>query len=133
MRVPINQLPEIIQNHGFDFHWDNEKVWSLDVTLEDIDIAELEWIFNYPFWKNKTKCDLCPNQVMQSIDLYPEHKKRILNADISHPIDIMKNQLGNWLILDGMHRLAKLIMEGNKKVKVRKISREFIPLIEPKQ
>jgi hypothetical protein len=133
IRVPIDQLPEVIQKYGFDFHLDNNKVWKLDIPVEEINISELEWIFDHPFWTDKTRCDLCPRKVIENINLYPEHKKRILNADISHPVDIMKNQLGNWLILDGLHRLVRLFMEGNKKVKVRKISREFIYKIEPKE
>jgi hypothetical protein len=37
---------------------------------------------------------------------------------------------GRWLLLDGLHRLTKAKMTGQKKVKVRKIPREAIPKIK---
>jgi hypothetical protein len=40
----------------------------------------------------------------------------------------MENK-GRWLILDGLHRLMKLSVEGEEKVKVRIIPREKIPEI----
>jgi hypothetical protein len=130
MRTDIKKLPEEIQKYGFDFHWDNKKVWSISVPVEEIDIDELLWSLDKPFWTNIRKCDLCPMQVVENLDSYPLHKERILNADTSHPIDIMQNQLGKWLFLDGVHRFVRLLIEGNTKIKVRKFSRDMIPLIE---
>ncbi|MDQ7009208.1 MAG: hypothetical protein Q9M94_02865 [Candidatus Gracilibacteria bacterium] len=37
---------------------------------------------------------------------------------------------GKWVILDGLHRLAKLGIIGRKKIIVRKIGREFIENIK---
>ena len=48
-----------------------------------------------------------------------------MQADLSHPIDIMKNK-GRWLILDGLHRLVKLKIQGKEKIRVRKIPRKEI-------
>ena len=59
---------------------------------------------------------------------YKEEYSRTMKADLSHPIDIMKNK-GRWLVLDGLHRLVKLAILGEKKVKVRIIPREKIPEI----
>ena len=67
---------------------------------------------------------------MENIELYPDHKHRILNANIKYPIDIMENLNGKLTILDGVHRLANLMLAGSKKVKVRRAPREFIPFIE---
>jgi len=131
MRRDYKQLPKEIREHGMDFHWDNQKMWLLDIPVEEIDVSEIDWVLDLPFWGHKgQKYNLCPRHVLENIDLYSEHKKRILKADVSHPIDIMKNQNNRLEILDGVHRLARLILEGNKKVKVRKISRDFIPAIE---
>ncbi len=49
-----------------------------------------------------------------------------MKADPSYPIDIMENK-GRWLILDGLHRLMKTSILGTKTVRVRKISRDYIP------
>ena len=131
MRRDYAQLPKEIREQGFDFHWDKNKLWVLDIPIEDIDVSELDWQLDLPFWDHEgERYNLHPRLVLENIDLYPDHKNRVLNADIRHPIDAMENQNGKLEILDGMHRLVRLILEGNKKVKGRRISRKFISLIE---
>ncbi len=131
MRIYDKSVPQEIRDNGFDFSWDNKKVWVLDVPAEQISIEELDWILDLPFWSSGSgKYDIFPRKVLENMDLYREHKERVLRADISYPIDIMKNTKGNWLILDGLHRFLRLVYEGNKTIKVRKISRDLIPLIE---
>ena len=53
---------------------------------------------------------------------------RIMNSDISYPIDVMENK-GRLVILDGLHRLVKCKILGMDKVKVRIIPRSEIPNI----
>ena len=123
------QLPQIIEDVGFDFQWDNNKVWGLNVPVEDISISDLEWHFEIPFWdKPNGYYDLTPNEVLADPEKYKEEFERTLRAALSHPIDIMfwKNR---WLILDGLHRLVKQKQQGAKEVKVRKISQDSIPRI----
>lgn len=126
----MNEWPEVIKEHGFDFRWDEEKVWVLDVPVEDMDVAELEWILDMPFWTDgNAPYNLTAREVITSPEKYPEHKKRYEESDTNYPIDIMKNLKDKWLILDGLHRLVKLVIEGNAVVKVRKVSRDLIPQI----
>ncbi|MBS3156328.1 ParB-like nuclease domain-containing protein [Candidatus Woesearchaeota archaeon] len=125
-------VPKIIKEVGFDFHWNVEKVWALNYPAEEIDIRELEWHFEIPFWSKKGGFyDLSPNDVISKPELFKEEYERTMNANLAHPIDIMKNK-GKWLILDGLHRLVKAKIIGAKKVKVRKIPRSEIPNIEKK-
>ena len=49
-------------------------------------------------------------------------------SDLQHPLDIMFWKR-RWLLLDGLHRLTKAKMTGQKKIKVRKIPQEAIPKI----
>ena|SRR3989344_1698235 len=123
------KLPKIIEEVGFDFHWSEEKVWALDVPVEDMDITELEWHFDIPFWfKPGGYYDLKPNDVLAHPEKYKEEYKRTMKADLSHPLDIMwwKNR---WLLLDGLHRLVKAKQLGYKTLKVRKIPKSAIPQI----
>jgi hypothetical protein len=128
-------LPEIIKEHGFGYplekyKWDNKKLWSLSLPVEEVSVKELEWILDTPWWTDgKEKYNLEPRKVIESPERYPDHQKRLETCDTSLPIDIMLNKKDNWLILDGLHRLVKLVIEGKTKVKVRKIPREFIPQI----
>jgi len=124
-----NEIPKIIKDVGFDFNWDSRKVWALDEPEVEIDINELMWHFDIPFWEIKDTDDynLSPNEVIknQHKDEHSEHWRKIQEADIKYPIDIMENK-GRWLILDGLHRLVKLYIRGEKKIRVRKIPRARI-------
>lgn len=128
----INQkLPQIIEDVGFDFHWSNEKVWELDIPVEEIDVSELEWHFDIPFWNQPGEgyYDLKPNEVLADQEKYRDEVMRTMNADLSYPLDIMywKNR---WLLLDGLHRLVKARLLGMTKIRVRKVSKKHIPLIK---
>jgi len=123
------ELPQIIKDVGFDFNWDEEKVWALDVPVEEIDINELTWHFDIPFhWHGGEVYNLKSREIIDNPEKYKDEYKRTMNADLIHPIDIMENK-GQWLILDGLHRLMKAYIQGHKTVKVRKISRDLIPKI----
>ena len=119
------------EEHSFDlsFWRDNEKLWTLEVPAEEMDISELTWIFDVPFWEDEDgNIVITPRKVMDNMDKYPYHRDKTLNADTSHPIDIMKNKKGKWLTLDGLHRLVKLYLNKKSKIQVRKIPPELIHL-----
>jgi len=123
------EFPQIIKDVGFDFRWDEHKVWLLDVPVEEIPITELTWHFDIPFWSTS---DGFYDLKAQDVIDYPNDNRaeyeRTIQADTSHPIDIMRWR-GRWLILDGLHRLVKLSIRGAKTVKVRKIPKSAIPSI----
>lgn len=82
-----------------------------------------------PFWEDVVgNIVFTPNEVIKNLDKFLEHKERILNCNTSYPIHIMKNKKDEWVILDGLHRLVKLIIEGAKTVKVKKVTREQVEL-----
>ncbi|OGM02777.1 hypothetical protein A2115_01720 [Candidatus Woesebacteria bacterium GWA1_41_8] len=122
--------PKIIEEVGFDFHWAEEKVWKLNVPVEGMDIGKLAWHFDIPFWWTENGYyDFKPIWVINEPDKYPERVKRVMSSNLKYPLDIMYWK-DRWLLLDVLHRLVKAKMLGFKKVKVRKIPRKFIPLIE---
>ncbi len=122
-------LPDIVKEVGFDFDWDNDKVWNLDVPVTDMDIQELAWHFDIPFHPHEgQKYSRTSRDIMDNPEKYKEEYKRTMRADLKHPIDIMKNK-DRWLILDGLHRLMKAYIQGAKTVSVRIVPREKIPEI----
>lgn len=122
--------PDIIKQVGFDFHWSEEKVWKLSLPIEEMDIKELLWHLDYPWWRDHDgqQYRVTPKQVIDDPKAYHDQYNRIVTADVSHPVDIMFYR-NHWIILDGMHRLLKLFLEGKTKVSVRKVPVESIPLI----
>ena len=124
-----DDVPEIIKNVGFDFSWDERKVWILEEPVMEMNIAELLWHFDIPFLSEGGGVyNLTPREVMEYPDRHAEEYNRTLSAVISHPIDIMENK-GKLLILDGLHRLMKLSLQGETTIKVRIIPREKISKI----
>lgn len=128
MELKEIKIPQIIKEVGFNFDWSEEKVWALDVPVTELEIGELIWHFAISFlWENGVY-NLTPQEVIDNPEAHRQEYERTMRADTSHPIDIMENK-GRWLILDGLHRLMKLSIEGAKTIKVRIIPREKIPLI----
>jgi len=124
------ELPAIIKEVGFDFSWDERKVWDLNVPTEDIPMTDLIWHFGIPFIWSKPDgyYDVTPQQVIDHPDQFPEEYRRTLAADTQYPIDIMYWR-NRWLILDGLHRLMRSAIEGKAMVAVRKIPKSAIPQI----
>ena len=121
-------VPEIIKNVGFDFSWDEEKVWKLRVPSTEIPIKDLEWHLSLPFLSEAGKYDLTPYEVIDKPHYHQREYFRVQSVDLSYPIDVMENK-GKLLILDGLHRLMKSYLKGLQTVKVRKIFRSQIPKI----
>ena len=123
-------LPKIIKEVGFDFSWDEKKVWALDLPVEEMGIKELSWHFDVPFLWTKPDgfYDLRPSRILQDPNAYKDEFCRTMDDDLSHPIDIM-DWRGRWLILDGLHRLMKASIQNHKTVRVRKVPQEKIPEI----
>lgn len=126
--------PEIIRRVGFDFAWDERKVWALECPIISMSRSRLDWHLDVPFlWTVPDGYyDLLPRDVIDNPEDYPEEYTRTMQSDTSYPIDIMFWRK-NWLILDGLHRLMKLNIEGVSDIQVRKISKEAIPLIMKKE
>jgi hypothetical protein len=126
------QLPDLIRNHGFSFSWDTGKVWALDLPIEEMHVSELTWILDLPFWTDgNIPYNLTAREVIANSQQFPQHAERLQKSDVRFPIDIMLNRHGKWLILDGLHRLCKLIIEGAEVVQVRKVPVEWIDKIAP--
>lgn len=122
-------IPDIIKEVGFDFSWDEKKVWALKYPVEKMDIEQLTWHFTIPFhWHDGGVYNLSSAEILAHPEQYPEEYARTMHADLRFPIDIMWNK-GRWLILDGLHRLMKAKVLGMKTVSVRKIPRSAIPKI----
>lgn len=100
-------IPKIVHDVGFDFDWDEKKVWRLDIPMTQMNISELVWHFDIPFhWHGGGVYNLTSRDIIEKPEQYKTEYQRTMDADLMYPIDIMENK-GRWLILDGLHRLMK--------------------------
>lgn len=116
---------------GLDFgNWEDEKIWALDMPVSEMEVSELEWHLDCPFWEsdNGERYTVTPRQVIEKFEGTTKEQEKVKQADTKYPIDIYFNK-DKWLILDGLHRLVKLYAGGADKVNVRIISEDKLPLI----
>lgn len=121
-------MPAEIAEVYFDFDWDKRKVWALDVEPENIDRERLDWHLDLPFWSSRPPLplfDLIPRCVIDDRTMHAVHARRIAQADLTFPLDVMEHRR-RLCIMDGIHRLAKALLEGRERVKVRRIPRSAV-------
>lgn len=124
-------LPSEIEAVGVDFPRDLEKLWALELPVEEIPIEELAWHLDLPFfWQPDLPFSLKPSDVLKSPDKYEYRMGRIMGVDENFPIHIIFWK-ERWVILDGLHRFCKQVVQGKTVIKVKKVPVEFIDKIKP--
>jgi hypothetical protein len=111
---------------GLDFgNWEEEKIWALDFPTQEIDVEQLLWHLDVPYWENdmSERWTVTPRDVMNRKQGTIFEQARTEQADTSFPIDLFENK-GRLFVLDGLHRLVKLLFQGNQKVRVRIIPKD---------
>ncbi len=124
-------MPSELLTVAFDFDRDVEKLWDLELPVEEIPSAELDWHLDMPFfWQPDQPFSLRPREVLTNPEHYQEWMQTIMDADTSYPIDIIWWQ-GRWQILDGLHRFCQLVVRGESRMRVRKLPVEWVYKITP--
>jgi hypothetical protein len=114
---------------GFDFgNWEEELVWALDIPAQELDINLLTWHLAIPYWTNDqgVRWTVSPQDVIDGETGTREELKRTDAVDLFYPIDLYEHN-GRLFVLDGLHRLVKQYMEGEKSVTVRIVPKEHFP------
>lgn len=108
--------------NGFPFAFDMQAMWEADVPVESVSVDELRWNLDYPWWlsNDDQPYALKPRDVMENLGVYPVHQERVANADMTFPLTLGKTLQGRWLILDGVHRYIKALMDGEVSVRAKR-------------
>ncbi len=123
--------PKILTDAGLSMFVDTVKLRELPLPIEEVNIKDLLWHFDMPIWSKDGTDDwnLTPREVIRKENGSQGHQKRIEAADTSHPL-VVTNYNSRFVILDGVHRLVKLYLEGSDKVKTKIIPTEYLSLSE---
>jgi len=62
-----------------------------------------------------------PRQVRDDPAGFPDHLRRVLACDLSHPIHLVEHN-GRLVVLDGFHRLLKAALEGHAEIDAMELS-----------
>jgi len=112
----------------FRLKWDVERLWSIDLPIRTGRVSDFEWHLDCPFWATKPPnniFDLRPRDVLENPESFPERYQRIVNSDTMKPIDVAS--FGSLLVvLDGIHRLANLVLSEENEMRYRIVPREYL-------
>ena len=127
-------LPPEIQERFFDFHWDRRRLWDEAdrVASVELRLEELNDSLELPIWQRhagQVIYDLSPAEFLREPDRFPAHRDRAASVDLEFPLLMMQNARGQWVVMDGYHRLVRLHWTRAEKVAVKKLSRAVIPRI----
>lgn len=115
-------LPEPLKGVFFDFLWDTRKVWLLPTEPVVVGFDQLAWLLDLPVWTTvpgEARFDLAPRTVLEQPRNFPVRWRRILAVDLIYPLEMFRSDRGQWVILDGYHRLARHQIEGSRDIPVR--------------
>lgn len=122
-------LPPELARYQLREAWSHEALWDLDLPIEELPRAELEWQLALPWWRHDSDFFvLRPLDVLARPSDYDEQWRRTLAADLARPLDVVLRR-GRWFVLDGVHRLLKSVALGIETASVRKVPAEALPLI----
>ncbi len=126
-RIP----PKLLTDAGLSMFVNTIKLRELPLPVEEVDIKDLLWHFDMPVWEKDGTDDwnLTPWEVIRKEKGSEGHQKRVETADTIHPLVVTRYN-SRWVILDGVHRLVRFYMQGEKKVKAKIIPTKFLSFRE---
>jgi hypothetical protein len=117
----LAEIPEIIRTYWYDLDWDVGALWALDLPVEMIALGELVWHLEVPLWsRDGADYVLTPGAVLADPETHRERHQRIMDVDLGFPLHVARIK-DRWLILDGIHRLAKAHAYCLEQIGVRKV------------
>lgn len=118
----MKKLPPELVEWYFPFNWDVKEVWDLEGRLEQRSVRDLEWHLEMPLWSTEAGrgmlFDLRPRDVLAAPEIHRDHARRMAEADESYPACVAEFR-GREIIVDGIHRLAKLVGKGTEVMEVK--------------
>ena len=119
--------PKHITDAGLNMYVDTVKLRELPLPIVEIPIANLLWHFDMPVWaKDGTEdWNLSPRDVLEQKEGSKGHYERMQKADISHPL-VVTDYNGRLVILDGVHRLLKMYIDGAESIRAKIIPSEYL-------
>lgn len=118
---PAGAAPRELAPFLLEFDWDREALWALDLPVETLPVACLEWHLDLPWWPADGRpFALTPRDVLRDPDRHALDSRRALDSCLGFPLDVTWRG-GRWTIVDGVHRLVKAVALGLRDLRVRKV------------
>lgn len=125
----VAMTPEVIRQTLPAVPWDIDKLWALDLPIQQVTVEELAWLLDLPLWQQDgTRFQVSPAQVRADPGRFPDHLRRVMTSDLRHPIHLVKHN-GRLVVLDGYHRLLKAAIEGRSEIDASVLSQRDLESI----
>lgn len=113
-------MPEALEDILLDHPWELSKLLALDLPVEEVSVQALAWQLDLPWWRvGADWFVVTPNQVLDDpTGPFREQWERTMRADLGTPIHVRITEKG-LLILDGVHRLLRAVVEGRSSLAAR--------------
>lgn len=108
-------------------NFDYKKLWDLDIPVEEIGIEEISANMHFPYLEREGTDDwnLTPRMLIDNFEKESSHAAKVKKANSKFPIEIYLHN-SSWIILDGVHRYVQAVMNGEKTIRVRKVTRAML-------
>ncbi len=109
------------EQYGFNFgSWDEKKVWAIELPVTKMPVSDFDWHLDVPYWDSidGKKFSVTPRDVLTRKSGTEKEQERVKNINTNYPIDVLFHE-GKWFILDGVHRLIRILQEGQGSISVR--------------
>lgn len=109
------------------FKISEKKLMNLDLPVEEISLASLMVNAEICYLEKEGTDDwnLSPAELIRNFDQELTHARRVESVDLSFPIVIYYFR-DQWIILDGVHRFTKALMQNIPTIKVKKLSESML-------
>lgn len=120
-------IDDVIDRYWYAIDWDVAAIWALELPVNEISVEKLIWQMDVPVWPDADGAPyaVTPNQVLQNIGQNRREYDRVLKADLRYPIEVFQFKQ-RLMILDGIHRLARTITLGCRKISVRYVPEDAV-------
>jgi hypothetical protein len=115
----VEQIPDSLKGWVLPIDWDRELLWALDMPVSTIALEDLRWHFDLPWWRaGRRWFQVRPADFLARPSDHPEHERRVAEVNLTYALHVIRRR-GHWLIMDGIHRLARAEQLGWETIAVR--------------
>jgi hypothetical protein len=125
----VAMTPPVIRQALPIVPWNIHQLHSLDLPTQPVAVDGLAWLFDLPLWQdNGTRFQVSPAQVRADPARFPDHMRRVMAADLNHPVHLVEHN-GHLVVLDGYHRLLKAAIQGHAQIQAMILSQQDLQSI----
>ena len=129
--MPNFNRDPVVRRYWYSIDWDVETLWGLDLPVSSLSINSLIWHMDVPLWPYQGQdYSVTPSEVLNAPTKFAVEYNRIQAADLDFPLEVYFH-LNRWMILDGVHRLAKAPQLGVSEMQVRHVPEDTVRKLDP--